>query len=106
MGNPSVPGAAFANRSSTPVPTKHNGILAWVPGQIVSAGSKGLPPAGPGLQPQIVQVDVPDLGAVNVTYEAYQYNHRRSPMWSWRAVWAASELGEQLERLRSSRWRD
>jgi len=46
-----------------------NGILAKIPGALVSRGMDGFPPAGDG-QPAEMQgeVDVPDIGRVRIRY--------------------------------------
>lgn len=67
----------------------HNGYLSLLSGDLVSAGSDGLPEPGPGVaSPRIVEIDVPDRGRMRITYEAMQHRHYRSSHWSWRAVWA------------------
>lgn len=87
MGNPPV-----HNPSSqpTPVAPTSNGILASVPASFISAGSDQLPKAGPAEQAErktVVQ-DVPDLGAVRITYRLNSYKHGKSRHWHWLAVHA------------------
>lgn len=91
MGNPSIRLGA----SNGPAPPSTNGILARVPGQFISAGSKQLPPAGAHEQAerQTVLPDVPDLGAVRITYRLNRYKHGRSWHWHWVAVRADPDNG-------------
>lgn len=69
--------------------TPHNGWLTYVGYEHNGLGSKTLPPPGPGVKsPQMVDMDVPDLGRVRITYEAWTYRHHKSSNWAWRATWA------------------
>lgn len=71
-----------------PKPNKTNGILAYVGGQYIAAGSAHLPPASEkeSTQPvRLVTLDIPGLGSVQITYELNTYGHRRSSHWHWRA---------------------
>ena len=63
-----------------------NGVLSWVPGDIVGSASKQLPPPGPAeaFSPmRSVFVDVPGLGVVSITYELYDYARGKSRNWTW-----------------------
>lgn len=70
--------------------TSENGILARVPGQYIAAGGADLPAAGPEQESQpvrhVVVDDVPDLGAVRITYRLNSYRQGRSRRWHWLAV--------------------
>lgn len=62
-----------------------NGILAWIGGDVIAKASKTLPEPKEGLT-QVVAVDVPDQGMVNITYRANSYKHGRNRHWHWLAV--------------------
>ena len=66
-----------------------NGILAWVPGDCIGAAANQLPRAGqaqPDQRDADVVVEVPDLGAVRITFRLNAYRHGRSRLWHWTAV--------------------
>jgi len=88
MPNPSIPPQHF-----TPDPANgwsdRNGWLMRIPGDVIAAGSKGLPAASAAAaSPREIEVDSPDLGRVRIRYEAKQFRHHRSSYWGWHAVWA------------------
>lgn len=64
-----------------------NGILARVPGPLIGAGNSQLPKAGPEQEGepvrQVVVRNVPDLGAVRITFRLRTYRHRRTRLWHW-----------------------
>ena len=59
-----------------------NGILASVPGEDISGGSRQLPRPGPEQEAcperKVVVAGVRDLGTVRITYQLQTYRHRRS----------------------------
>lgn len=83
MGNPP------AHRPGDPAPASpaaSNGILARIGGQFIAEGSWQLPIAGPQQVEHVrkVTLNVPDLGAVVLTYRLDWYTHGRSKHWHWR----------------------
>lgn len=69
--------------------TTDNGILARVPGEYIAAGASTLPKAGADQEGELVRlvvVEVPDLGAVRISYRLRSYRHGRSRLWHWLAV--------------------
>lgn len=88
MGNPSINLTSTGPTNDARVPNETNGILAYVGGDYIAAGSRQLPPAGEKEKAQpvrVVTLDVPGLGGVQITYELNTYSHRRSRHWHWRA---------------------
>lgn len=83
MGNPRIaPQQPPAEVDRSPHP--ENGILRLIPGDIIG-GRPELPPAREGQStPQVVVVDVPDLGPVRITYQLASYSHGKSKTWHWR----------------------
>ena len=73
-------------------PTSHNGLLLYVPGDLIANGSATLPK--PSLaehhQPErLVEIDVPTLGhRVRITYRLQKYKCHRDIYWRWSAEWA------------------
>lgn len=66
-----------------------NGVLARVPGQLIAAAARQLPPAAATEREAPIRtavVDVPDLGLVRITYRLNTYTHGRSRMWHWVAT--------------------
>lgn len=92
MGNPSLqPPPVLEPGATAAAPPAANGILAKVPGDWISRGMQQLPPAGPELAAQavrVVQLQVPDLGAVRITYELRSHKRARSRSWFWAATHA------------------
>ncbi|MBX3653178.1 MAG: hypothetical protein KF686_03270 [Ramlibacter sp.] len=89
MGNPVIQIQDTQPASGPPVPTTYNGILAYVPGDVVAAGIQQLPPvpaAGEASPPRQVDLQAPGLGLVRVTYAICRYKHGRSRFAFWRAV--------------------
>ena len=66
-----------------------NGWLLFVDASSNVGGCKTLqPPDADVKSPQTVDMDVPGLGRVRITYEAKRYSVHKSTYWSWRATWA------------------
>ncbi len=66
---------------------RDNGILAAVPGQCVSQGSKGLPdPETSNEQELTAVVDAEWAGVVRITYRRQFVKHRKHSHWYWQAV--------------------
>lgn len=84
---PTPPDASDRLKSITP--TAHNGYLLHVPGEVIAAGSATLPVPSenekhrPG---RTVEVDVPQLGKMRVTYMLKKYRHHKSSHWGWLAT--------------------
>lgn len=90
MGNPSLK----QPHPTQPAPAAEagNGVLGRVPGDIVGAAGRQLPPAREGeLKQREVVVDVPDLGRVRITYRLASHK-RRSMHWFWNAERADRDL--------------
>lgn len=83
MGNPAINHSAAAGAA----PPSDNGILAYVGGQYIAAGSAKLP-AAKSSEPEerTAMLEVPDLGLVRITYRLNSYKHGRSRHWHWLAV--------------------
>lgn len=85
MGNPAI--NLTPQQPAEPAPSA-NGILSWVPGDIVATASQQLPPVGSVQLNERHQavVQVPDVGRVQITYRANEYRHGRSRHRHWQAV--------------------
>lgn len=90
MGNPQIPqlpiGGDADRESAEPAA---NGILSKVPGDLIGAGARQLPP--PCAQEEAtpdrhVTLQVPHLGLVRISYELRSYRRGRSRFWHWQAV--------------------
>lgn len=82
MGNPVIPPQQFGPVDRSPHP--ENGILRLVPGDMV--GAPAIPAREGQPSPQVIVVDVPDLGRVRITFKLDHYSHGRSKTWWWRPV--------------------
>jgi hypothetical protein len=83
VGNPSI----RVSDERPPAPASTNGILALVSGDLIAQGSNTLPPPGPHLNGEhVAVVQVPDRGAVRITYRLDFYRHRKSKHYHWRPV--------------------
>lgn len=73
-----------------------NGILAQVPGEEISAGSKSLPPPAAG-QPEYMTADIDTarLGRIRIVYQLMSYKRRKNVYWFWCAKHAALLLPGQ-----------
>lgn len=66
-----------------------NGILAKIPGALVSRGMDGFPPAGDGQAAEMQgEVDVPDIGRVRIRYRLKCSRHHKNTHWFWGACFA------------------
>lgn len=67
-----------------------NGYLLYVPGEIIAAAIRALPPPSEGekARPErSVEVDVPDLGGkVRITYTLKRFRHHKTSTWAWSVV--------------------
>lgn len=84
MGNPPIDNAA----TPPPAADAGNGILARVAGDHIARGMQMLstPDAGLPQADRDVVLEVPDLGAVKVTYRLKSHKRGRSRRWFWVAV--------------------
>lgn len=85
--NPAQPDASDRLKSITP--TAHNGYLLHVPGEVIAAGSATLPAPSENEKhrpERTVEVDVPHLGKMRVTYMLKKYRHYKSNYWNWLAA--------------------
>ena len=74
-----------------------NGILARVPGAYISAGAGKLPPPDRSQEGEPIRkvvLDVPELGAVRITYLLNQYGHGKNRFWHWLAT-HAERVGDE-----------
>lgn len=66
-----------------------NGILAKIPGALISKGSDALPPPSDGQPAEMsAMVDTPELGRVRITYKLSSSRHHKSRNWFWTAKFA------------------
>ena len=66
-----------------------NGILAKIPGALVSRGMDGFPPAGDGQATEMQgEVDVPDIGRVRIRYRRKCGATTKNTHWFWAAFFA------------------
>ena len=65
-----------------------NGILARVPGQIVSGGHRLMPEAGPDQPERTVDVVADHAGPVRLTYRAIRTGRGQRMRWFWVACHA------------------
>ena len=69
-----------------------NGILASVPGEYISQGSRLLPEAATALQEHLSAViDADWLGVVRVHYQRQKMRHGKDSHWAWVAYRAERE---------------
>ncbi|MDO9115658.1 MAG: hypothetical protein Q7U63_17925 [Polaromonas sp.] len=71
--------------------TTHNGLLRFVPGQFIADAHSKLPPpsVSENHKPERkVEIEIPDLGHIIITFQLRKYRHYRSSYWCWSAAWA------------------
>jgi hypothetical protein len=91
MGNPAIPHQAVSPTPAARTRNEKNGYLAYVGGQFISDGARQLPPPSEKEQARperVVTIEVPDLGAVRITYRLNTHRHGKSRHWHWLAVHA------------------
>lgn len=70
-----------------PVEDDNIGILAQIRGDYITRASNLLPPATAGEDTHAaVEVDVPGIGRVRITFELHSSRGRRSRHWFWTAT--------------------
>ncbi|MCW5648334.1 MAG: hypothetical protein KIS62_01175 [Ramlibacter sp.] len=88
MGNPVIRLQDFSARVGAPAIDPVKGILAQIPGDLISTGRQQLPPANSADKAQLtrqVDLQVPGLGLVRITFELSSYRHYRQQFWYWAA---------------------
>lgn len=85
-----MPNPTIAHLSSEPAEFRIspvNGVLPFVPGDLISDAMRSLPRAAADVQsPRVVQIEVPGRGLVNITFEVASYKKAKSVYWHWVAV--------------------
>ena len=66
-----------------------NGILAKIPGELISRAGQTLPAPDDGQPAELhAEIDVPDVGRVRVRYRLMSSRHHKHTNWFWTAVFA------------------
>lgn len=93
-----MPNPTIANFNSEPAEFRispENGVLAFVPGDLIAAAMQTLPRAEYGVQsPRTVRIEVPGRGLFSITFEAANYKKAKSVHWFWRLV-RADQLNQE-----------
>lgn len=108
MGNPALHLVDQPHADLDIVPDPKRGILSRLTADAWAAGMDHLPKPGPdqAAQPRrdVVLRNVPRFEVVRITFELSSHKHRRTRLWSWRAVRAEPMLVRLP--VRAARWYD